>query len=194
MNNLRKNKKYSLQNNALLDDYRKNPQFLDSIKETIKDFATEGIPLSDGLQVDIALTQGVWIDQNDVKLSWAIQKRRFKTKHPALEKMEMPDIVAVYISSSKIYDMVRGEITDSGIGKEYGITAAEWLKTHKSGGFLMASPTGYRIYIGDKPTYLIVILHKPQSWGPIDHEIRHVIEIELGLKPGTLEREAKQKK
>jgi hypothetical protein len=194
MNNLRKNKKYSLQNNARLDDDRKNPEYLRGIKETIKDFANDGIPLSDGLQVDVALTQGVWIDQKDVELSWAIQKRRFKTKHPALEKMEMPDIVAVYISSSKIYDMVRGEITDKGTMEEYGITAAEWLKEFKSAGCLMASHTGYHINIGGKPTYLIVICHKPQSLAKIDHEIRHVIEKELGLKAGTLQREAKQKK
>ena len=194
MNKLRKSKEYLLQHNARLEGYLKTPQSLESIKDTIKRFATDGIPLSYREQVEVALTQGVWIDQKDVELSWAIQRNRFKTKHSTLEKMEMPDIVAVYISSSKIYDMVRGEITDSGIGKEYGITAAEWLKTHKSGGFLMASPTGYRIYIGDKPTYLIVILHKPQSWGPIDHEIRHVIELELGLKAGTLQREAKQRK
>jgi hypothetical protein len=194
MNNFRKSKKYSLQNNARLDDYRKDPQFLDAIKETIKHFATDGIPLSDGLRVDIALTQGVWIDQNDVKLSWVIQKDRFKTKYPDLEKMKMPDIVVVYISLSKIYDMVRGEIKDGGIMTEYGITAAEWLKIHKSGGFLMPSPNGYKICMGGKPTYLIVIRHKPQSLAKIDHEIRHVIELELGLKFGTLQRETKQKK
>jgi hypothetical protein len=192
MNNLRKNKKYTPQNNAHLEDYLKTPQFLDSIKETIKACGQEKFTLTDGEQVDVALTQGVWIDQKNVELSWVIQKDRFKTKYPDLEKMKMPDIVVVYISSSKIYDMVRGEITDSGIMTEYGITAAEWLKEGKSGGFLM--PTGYRIHIGGKPTYLIVIRHKPQSWSPIDHEIRHVIELELGLKPGTLQREAKQKK
>jgi hypothetical protein len=193
MNNLRKHKKYNLQNNARLDDYRKTPQLLDSIKETIKNFATDG-PLTDVDRVDIALTQGVWLDHTDVKLSWAIQQNKFKTKYPALEKMGMPDIVAVYISSSKIYDMVRGEITDSGIEEEYKIKAAEWLKTYKSCGFLMPSPTGYKIYIGDKPTYLIVIRHKPQSYGALDHEIRHVIENELGLEFGTLERESKKKK
>jgi len=58
----------------------------------------------------------------------AIQQSTVKIKYPALEKMNMPDIVAVYISSSKKYGMVRGEKTDKGTLEEYGITAAEWLK------------------------------------------------------------------
>ena len=168
MNNLRKSKKYTLQNNAHLDDY--------------------------GERIRVVLTQGVWLDQNDVKLSWAIQQSKFKIKYPALEKMNMPDIVAVYISSSKKYGMVRGEKTDKGTLEEYGITAAEWLKENNSAACLMASPTGYRFNIGGKPTYLIVIRHKPQSLAKINHEIRHVIEKELGLTAGTLQREAKQKK
>ena len=168
MNNLRKSKKYTLQNNAHLDDY--------------------------GERIRVVLTQGVWLDQNDVKLSWAIQQSKFKIKYPALEKMNMPNIVAVYISSSKIYDMVRGEKTNKGTMEEYGITAAKWLKKSKSAGCLMASPTGYRFNIGGKPTYLIVIRHKPQSLAKINHEIRHVIEKELGLTAGALQREAKQKK
>jgi hypothetical protein len=194
MNNFRKNKKYSLQDNARLEGYLKTPQFLDETKETIKHVTTDDLPLSAGLRVDIALTQGVWIDQNDVKLSWAIQKNMFKTKYPTLEKMEMPNIGAVYISSSKIYDMARGEITDGGTMEEYGITAEDFLKQRKSAACLMSPSHGYRIYLDDKPAYLIVIRHKPQSWGPIDHEIRHIIEIELHLKAGTLKRETKQKK
>ena len=65
MNNFRKNKKYSLQDNARLEGYLKTPQFLDETKETIKHVTTDDLPLSAGLRVDIALTQGIWIDQND---------------------------------------------------------------------------------------------------------------------------------
>jgi len=48
-------------------------------------------------------------------------------------------------------------------------------KENNSAACLMASPTGYRFNIGGKPTYLIVIRHKPQSLAKINHEIRHVI-------------------
>jgi len=190
MKDYHKSKEYQIHHNTRLSDYQKEPEFRLNLKERMAESAKEGIPLSDGEKKNIALIEGVWIDERTLESAWLSQKAKFSDKYPALAEMKMPNIIAVYISSNKTFDMVRGEIEDEGIIEEYGITAEAWLKDYFCAGFTMGLP----IVIDMKIYHLIVLRHKPQGCFKLNHEIRHVIERELGLAFGTLERERKGKR
>jgi len=185
-NNINRSKRFQIQHNTRLPELLKRPEYQLFLKKEMEQNAKRGIPLTDGIIKDIALTEGVWIEANILEKLWTLQIEKLKHKYPALEKHNMPNIVAVYISSSHIYDIIRGKIKGKRIKKEYGMTQDEWNKKYISMGFLMAFPDGYQTYIGLEPTYLIVIRHKPRNFVNLNHEIRHVIEVELDLGEGAL--------
>lgn len=125
------------------------------------------------------------IASKTLEQAWFIELLYWRSRYPALQSLQMPKIIVICACTQPFRDYYSYGTKNPTHEQEYGMSTAEWNKIYDLGGYLHRQPLKFC----GRDTWFIVLRGRGRGlkqWYNLRHEIRHILELFLGLPVGTL--------
>jgi hypothetical protein len=133
------------------------------------------------------------VSQRSLRMVWAFLLSDLSSRNSLVKACQadfiMPSVVAACLAPVS-YREHYNRMTKHDYLTEYGMTEDEWKAKYKSAGFLRYEPISIPWVRKGLPTWVIIVngREKVQTYRTLRHEMQHIIERMLKLKPGELSR------